>query len=133
MHAGRGLAQVSLLCSIVDHSAYGLDGPLQLHDFSSDGLNCARHITLQPRLKCGISFIYYLQRMTMHETQLFMFRQSSRLRWAPSPSLAISNEITKYKNLDNFGTLCADSKHIGNSTSDMLPITHNVIFINPSS
>ena len=42
----------------------------------------------------------------------------------PGPSYAISKEVTKCKNLDNFGTLCADSKHIGNSTSDMLLITH---------
>ena len=28
-----------------------------------DGLNCARHITLHPRLICGLSFVYYMQRM----------------------------------------------------------------------
>ena len=45
--------------------------------------------------------------------------------------MAISKEVTKCQNLNNFGTLCADSKHIANSTSDMLVITHNVIYIHP--
>ena len=42
-----------------------------------------------------------------------------------------SNEVTKCKNFDNFGTLRADSKHIGNSTPNMLLTTHNVIYIHP--
>ena len=68
----------------------------------------------------------------MHKKKI-MFRQSSRLRWAPGPVIGdYSNEVKQCKNLNNFGTQCADSKRIGNSTSDMLLITHNVIYIPPN-
>ena len=60
-------------------------GPLQLHDFSSDFLNCACHITLQPRLSVVFVCIPPVNNDFVHETQVFMFRQSSRLRWAPGP------------------------------------------------
>ena len=44
---------------------------------------------------------------------------------------AIRNEVTKCQNLNNIGSICADSKHSGNSTSNMLLIAHNVICIHP--
>ena len=46
------------------------------------------------------------------------------------PSSAISNEVTKCNYLKIFGTLCADSKRISNSTPDMFLITvHTIIMI----
>ena len=50
----------------------------------------------------------------------------------PGASHRRLDQVTKCQNLNNFGTLGADSKHIGNSTSDMLLITHNVIYIHPN-
>ena len=50
----------------------------------------------------------------------------------PGARHRLSKEVTTCKNLTIFGTLSADSNRIGDSTLNILLITHNVIYIHPN-
>ena len=84
-------------------------------------------------MKCGFSFEYHLQRMTLCMRNNYLCLDDRVALGLPrGPSQEIIDDVTTCKNLTIFGTLSADSNRIGDSTLNILLITHNVIYMHPN-